>query len=309
MAPEITPRGSHRPVRAEFPHTVPQVTRFASQTTSRRHEPFIRYPLALRRHYARVRCLPGVPRQRRGCSTPRFLPPGPRWVEVPGFCGTIEALRLPVAHPAALRFPSFGGTTGSRMFRSRRRCVRQRRTWSWSPGTSGRELSWKRQDLPCSWGTPIVLSPCSPTPLRTSAADKALRQGRRRGIHERKDPAHPVEEEDRREGHEKDRGSAGRAIAYSPAAPGQACEVPRGERRGALEREKHELIAGQSQRRNRKHDFMKKPADEKYIENGADWVAPAAGRLVDVAVEPVVDPEVVPCARTPQASARDRHCE
>ena len=30
--------------------------------------------------------------------------------------------------------PSLGGTTGTRMFRSRRRCVRQRRAWGWSPG-------------------------------------------------------------------------------------------------------------------------------------------------------------------------------
>jgi len=37
--------------------------------------------------------------------TPRFPPPGPRRVEFPGFCGTIKALRLPAAHPAALRFP------------------------------------------------------------------------------------------------------------------------------------------------------------------------------------------------------------
>ena len=30
--------------------------------------------------------------------------------------------------------PSFGGTTGTRTFRSRRRCVRPRRAWGWSPG-------------------------------------------------------------------------------------------------------------------------------------------------------------------------------
>jgi hypothetical protein len=37
--------------------------------------------------------------------------------------------------------PSFGGTTESRTFRSRRRCVRQRRAWSWSPGISFRDAS------------------------------------------------------------------------------------------------------------------------------------------------------------------------
>jgi hypothetical protein len=36
-------------------------------------------------------------------------------------------------------FPSFGGATGSRKFRSRRRCARQRRAWGWSPGIPVRE--------------------------------------------------------------------------------------------------------------------------------------------------------------------------
>ncbi len=36
-------------------------------------------------------------------------------------------------------FPSLGGTTGSRMFRSRRRCVRPRRAWGCSPGLPVRE--------------------------------------------------------------------------------------------------------------------------------------------------------------------------
>ena len=31
-------------------------------------------------------------------------------------------------------FPSLGGATGSRIFRSRRRCARRRRAWGWSPG-------------------------------------------------------------------------------------------------------------------------------------------------------------------------------
>ena len=39
-----------------------------------------------------------------------------------------------------------------------------RRAWSCSPGISRRESPWGRQDLLRSWGTPIVLLPCSPTP-------------------------------------------------------------------------------------------------------------------------------------------------
>ena len=38
-------------------------------------------------------------------------------------------------------------------------------SWSWSPGTSSRDIGqWRRQDLLRSWRTPIVLLPCSPTP-------------------------------------------------------------------------------------------------------------------------------------------------
>jgi len=62
-------------------------------------------------------------------------------------------------------FPSLGGTTGTRRFRSRRRGA-----WPASglglvaryprPGC----LPWRRQDLPSSWGTPIPVCTCSSTP-------------------------------------------------------------------------------------------------------------------------------------------------
>jgi len=37
-------------------------------------------------------------------------------------------------------FPSLGGTTGTRSFRSRRRRAWQRRAWGWSPGGPGRDF-------------------------------------------------------------------------------------------------------------------------------------------------------------------------
>ena len=64
-------------------------------------------------------------------------------------------------------FPSLGDTTQALVFRphATERC-RGRVSWSWSPGISNREFGqWKRQDLLRSWGTPIVLLPCSPTPV------------------------------------------------------------------------------------------------------------------------------------------------
>ena len=54
---------------------------------------------------------------------PRFPPRGPHGRLFPRFHGTIKALRLPAGRPAALRCLRTGGTTGARMFRSRRRCV------------------------------------------------------------------------------------------------------------------------------------------------------------------------------------------
>jgi hypothetical protein len=84
--------------------------------------------------------------------------------------------------------PSFGDTTGTRAFRSRRRGV-----WPttglglfarWPrPGF----LPWRRQDLPSSWGTPIPVCPCSPTPAGRYVPDHdgtltwpSLRERRRR---------------------------------------------------------------------------------------------------------------------------------
>ena len=68
--------------------------------------------------------------------------------------------------------PSLGGTTRSaRVSPARGRALPRTVFGSWSPGTSGRDFGqWKRQDLLRSWGTPIVLLPCSPTPAGPMAS-------------------------------------------------------------------------------------------------------------------------------------------
>ena len=49
----------------------------------------------------------------------------------------------------------------------------KRRTWSWSSGISSRTfLTWKRQGLPSSWGTPISICTCSSTPVGRQSADQ-----------------------------------------------------------------------------------------------------------------------------------------
>jgi hypothetical protein len=87
-------------------------------------------------------------------------------------------------------FPSLGGTTGTRRFRSRRRGA-----WPASglglvtryprPG----RLPWRRLELPSSWGTPIPVCPCSSTPAGRGVPDRSgtlawpplrERRGRRR---------------------------------------------------------------------------------------------------------------------------------
>ena len=50
--------------------------------------------------------------------------------------------------------PSLGGTTGARMFRSRRRCVGQRRAWGWSPGLPCREFFVETTGSPKFLGNP-----------------------------------------------------------------------------------------------------------------------------------------------------------
>jgi hypothetical protein len=79
--------------------------------------------------------------------------------EFPCFDGTIKALRLPAAPPAALRclrlavprWHSFGSLL--------RRMSAPPEAWSWSPCGSRRDGPRKRQELPSSWGTPIVRLP------------------------------------------------------------------------------------------------------------------------------------------------------
>ena len=71
---------------------------------------------------------------------PRFPPRGPHGRLFPRFNGTIKALRLPAVHPAAFRFLHLAVPRDHACFRSRRRCVQQRRAWGWSPGIPIREF-------------------------------------------------------------------------------------------------------------------------------------------------------------------------
>src|SRR5208283_328226 len=97
-------------------------------------KPVIRYPVALRSHRTRVQSLPK-------CFSPSAwlldasLPiPRVRAGQVPRIHRYYQGTATSCRPSRRISFPSLGGTTGSRIFRSRRRCVRQRWAWGWSPG-------------------------------------------------------------------------------------------------------------------------------------------------------------------------------
>ena len=64
---------------------------------------------------------------------PRFPPRGPLGRLFPRFDGTIKALRLPAAHPAAFRFLHLAVPRDHAAF-APVVAARQPRAWGWSPG-------------------------------------------------------------------------------------------------------------------------------------------------------------------------------
>ena len=85
-------------------------------------------------------------------------------VEFPAFNGTIRALRLPAAPPAALRFLRLAVPREHSRFRSRGRRVSRRRAWGWSPGIPVRDFFHGDDRISHVPGEPVVPMPCSSTP-------------------------------------------------------------------------------------------------------------------------------------------------
>ena len=111
-------------------------------------------------------CLPGVSVQRRCYSTPRFPPPGPRGASSPA--STVRSGRYDFLPPVSPHFVSFAWRYHpiARVSPARGRAL----PWAGLLELITRYLRpglgrWKRQDLLRSWGTPIVLLPCSSTPV------------------------------------------------------------------------------------------------------------------------------------------------
>jgi len=165
------PRAPTDPYVDTFDHTVPQVT----PLLRRRPNAVANPSFAIRWRYGHTarefKASQSVSRQRRGYSMPRFPSPGSVRVKFPGFIGIIEALRLPAVLPAALRFLRLAVPRGTQI--SLPPSLRAATlglglvTRYPPPGT----LPWKQQELPSSWGTPIPVCTCSPTPAGRRVPD------------------------------------------------------------------------------------------------------------------------------------------
>jgi hypothetical protein len=134
----------------------------------------LRYPLLLREHVNRVSKHSTCGPTTGPCSGASLPSTGSVRVAFPRFLGTIKALRLPAAPPAALRCLRLAVPRG-RSARSVSPAATERQaaglelvTRYPQPGL----LPWRRQDLPSSWGAPIPVCPCSSTPAGRSAPDQ-----------------------------------------------------------------------------------------------------------------------------------------
>ena len=162
VALAVTRQGSHGPGRACINASGSSAGRFALPE---------RVPATIRASYVdRVRSL-DVPHLfpalgsagRRFASLPRVLRG-----EFPCFDGTIKALRLPAARPAALRCLRLAVPQRSLVLFAPRRTSAPPGPGVGNPGLRPGLALRRRQDLPSSWGTPIVRLPCSADAGRTA---------------------------------------------------------------------------------------------------------------------------------------------
>jgi hypothetical protein len=109
--------------------------------------------------------------------------------EFPCFGGTIKALRLPAAHPAALRYLRLAVPQRPLVAFAPRRTSAPPRPGVGDPVTPAGNSLRKRQNLASSWGTPIVRSPCSVDAGRTACTRPVRCRSVAPGIRKAKAPA------------------------------------------------------------------------------------------------------------------------
>src|SRR5262249_1994812 len=106
--------------------------------------------------------------------TPRFPPLAPGGTRSP--VSSVLSRRYDFLSPLPPRFVAFAwrylGCTRS-VRSGADECAAQ--AWSWSPGSSNRDVPRKRQDLPSSWGTPLVRLRMFHTDAGRTASTRPLR--------------------------------------------------------------------------------------------------------------------------------------
>ena len=139
--------------------TAPDVRTLANPVPRPTGSPSAMVPEAIRASYGDMliepRCVRHVSRDQVCRPTLRFPPQGPPR-RVPLLHGTIKALRLPAAHPAALRCLRLAVPQIALVIFARRRTSAPPTPGVGDPVSPAGFSLRKRQDLPSSWRTPIV---------------------------------------------------------------------------------------------------------------------------------------------------------
>jgi hypothetical protein len=104
---------------------------------------------------------------------PRFPPRGPHGRLFPRFNGTTKALRLPAVHPAAFRFLHLAVPREHASFAPVAAAWGSVGPGVGHPVSPSGNSSWRRQDLPSSWGTPIPVGTWSQTPAGRCVPDRS----------------------------------------------------------------------------------------------------------------------------------------
>ena len=157
-------QGSHRSVRGHIRPYGSSSNSFASPGLYAVANPSIAIRWLYGNTLMRVQSPSDVARQWCGYSMPRFPSPGSVQVKFPGFLGTIKALRLPAVRPAAFRFLHLAVPREHASFAPAAAAWGSVGPGVRHPVSPSGNSSWKQQDLPSSWGTPIPVCTWSQTP-------------------------------------------------------------------------------------------------------------------------------------------------
>ena len=183
VALAVTRQGSHRPGRARISASGSSTGSFAIRDGPQG------YPTELRGHASEPRCAPHVSLARVCRPALRFPPQGPPG-RVPLLRRYYQSATTSCRPSRRTSLPSLGGTSSVHSFFSLPGGRVRRRGLEFGHPVSPAGMSRRgRQDLPSSWGTPIVRLPCSADAGRTAGTRPLRCRGAAPGIRTAEAPA------------------------------------------------------------------------------------------------------------------------